>query len=57
VKESPLVNTIALPQSVEGEDCVVFQSRTSLVKKLFRQKSPTKFNMVGSNSRVQSVEV
>ncbi len=48
MKESPLVGVIAPPQSVEGEDWIVnLQPKASLVKNLFKQKSLTKFNVIG----------
>jgi hypothetical protein len=47
VKESPLAGVIAPPQSVEGEDWIVLQPRASHVKKLFKQKSPTKLSVIG----------
>jgi hypothetical protein len=54
VKEPPLEKVITPPQSVEGEDWVVLQPITTPMKKLFKQKSPTKFTTVGSNFGVQS---
>jgi hypothetical protein len=57
VKESQLAKVIAPPQSVEGEDWVVLQPKTSLMKKIFKQKSLAKITIIGSNSRVQSGEV
>jgi hypothetical protein len=47
VKESPLVGAITPPQSVEREDWIILQPRTSPVEKLFKQKSPAKFCVVG----------
>jgi len=47
VKESPLVGVITPPKNVEVEDWIVLQPRTSLVKKLFKQKSPTKLSAIG----------
>jgi hypothetical protein len=48
VKKSPLVGAIAPPQSVEGEDWIVnLRPKASLVKKLFKQKSLAKFNVIG----------
>jgi hypothetical protein len=47
VKESPLASALAPPQSVEGEDWIVLQPRTSLMKKLFKQKSLAKLSAIG----------
>jgi hypothetical protein len=47
VKESPLASAITPPQSVKGEDWSFLQPKTSIVKKLFKQKSPTKLSAIG----------
>jgi hypothetical protein len=51
VKKTPPRKLTPPPLSVENEDYVILQPRTSPMKRLFMQKSPLKMNVEGHNAQ------
>jgi hypothetical protein len=55
VKETPTKKRTQPPTSVEGVDWVVLNPKASLIKTLFKQKSPSKLNVGEASIGIQSV--